>query len=770
MIPTSLGFLAGTAVVQHLPYLPPPSLLFTGWIIMGLTGFLLLRPRQRALPAGYRFMLWLAVGALWAMSFAGIRLNQGLPTDDKRHEALVQGEITSIPEAMDRGQRFEYRIDQILSSLPLKPGYIRLSWYDPSQVLKAGDHWQFRVKLKTPHGSLNPGSMDYEGWLFATGIRATGYVTESGENQRLDAGEGYFPSIAAWRQTLYDRLQAALVDRPHAGIIEALVMGIESNISQAQWDTLRLTGTTHLIAISGSHIGLMAGLGFFLARWVAAFLGLSIVSPRQLAAVSGIVLATGYAALADFAIPTRRALVMIGIVMGAVLLKRNLSSPHVLALAGLAVTLHDPMAVLSPGFWLSFAAVGLILYGMTGRLVVRQGMRGLLRVNGLTALGLAPLLLLFFQQVALISPLANAVAIPVLGIVLVPVCLTGALLLFLQPTWGVAVLQATEYVLSQFWKILDGLASLPLAQWNHPAATLPDMILALAGVVLWLAPRGVPGRWLGWVLCLPLIINRPPLIPTGHFRLSLLDVGQGLSAVVETRHHVLVFDTGARFSAAFDMGRAVVEPYLRYRGWEGVDVLMVSHGDNDHIGGARSLLHRMPVAAVYSSVPEQLPGPSTRFCQAGQVWNWDGIRLAVLAPLTKLERENDNSCVLQISGTTRSALLTGDIEARGEQALLHQYGAALASEVLVVPHHGSNTSSTAAFLDTVKPACALVPDGRLNRYGFPHPAVVARYRDRGIAWYETADAGALTIESDSPHRCAVSRYRHDHRRYWQTSP
>jgi len=766
MIPASVGFLAGTLLVQHLPYLPPASLLVTGWIITGLTGLWIYWQHRAAFPPGCRVVLWLMVGALWAMSFAAIRLGQGLPASNLRYDALVQGEITSIPEALDRGQRFEYRIHRVLSPDSLNPRYVRLSWYDAPTPLKAGEHWQFRVKLKSPQGSLNPGGMDYEAWLFAEGIDALGYVSPSRENQRLGPGG----SMAGWRQALYDRLQAALLARPYAGIIEALVMGIESSISQSQWDVLRLTGTTHLIAISGSHISLIAGLGFFLARWLAALLGISSVSPERIAAVFAIIVAAWYAALADFAIPTRRALVMVGVVMGAVFLKRNVSSLPVLALAALAVSLHDPLASLSPGFWLSFAAVGLILYGLSGRLVVRQGIRGLLRVNGLTALGLAPLLLLFFQQVSLISPLANAVAVPVLGILLVPVCLAGAVLLFVQPAWGNGLLRAAEYTLSKFWNLLEALASLPLAQWNHPAATLPELILALLGVVVWLAPRGIPGRWLGLVLCLPLIVNRPALMPDGHFRLSLLDVGQGLSAVVETRHHLLVFDTGARFSARFDMGRAVVEPYLRHRGWNRIDVLMISHGDNDHIGGAQSLLHRLPVARVYSSVPERLPGASARACQAGQGWDWDGIRMDVLAPVTLLEQENDNSCVVKITGATRSVLLTGDIEARAEQALIRQYGPALASTVLVVPHHGSKTSSTADFLDTVKPACALIPDGHLNRYGFPHPAVLARYRERNIPWFETADSGALTLDSTTPEPCAVSRYRQEHRRYWQARP
>ena len=769
MLPATLGFLSGTVAVQQLAALPPWPVQWVGWLVAAGLGLFLHRCgttpcRWPMLVALLKALLGGLLGSLWAMSYAAFLLNEGLPSADARRTVLVQGTVVSIPERQDRGIRFEYLIDQTHPpSPPLNLRRVRLTWYNNPGPLRAGEVWQFRLRLRTPHGSLNPGSLDYEGWLFAEGIRAVGYVVTSTENRRLGAVSPL--SMPTWRQALYDRLQAALADRPYAGVIEALVMGVESGISPAQWETLRLTGTTHLIAISGSHIGLMAGLGFWLCRRLAGRIGWQRIAPYRLAALGGIVVAGWYAALADFAIPTRRALVMVAVVMGAIVLKRHPSPLHTLAVAGFAVTLLDPLVGLSAGFWLSFAAVGLILYGSGGRLAARRWGDALLRINGLTAVGLIPLLLLFFQQVSLISPLANALAVPVLGVLLVPVCLVGALLLAVQESWGIWLLQAAERIVREFWQILEWLAGLPLAQWHRPAPSLMELCLALAGLLLLLAPRGIPGRWLGGILCLPLVVNRPESLPGGVFRLTLLDVGQGLAATVETGHHLLVFDTGARFSASFDMGRAVVEPYLRHRGWNQVDVLVVSHGDNDHSGGARSLLRDLPVTTVLSSVPGRLPPPVWR-CEAGQGWNWEGVHFSVLAPLTALARENDNSCVLRVEGADGSVLLTGDIEADGEQALVNRYGAALASTVLIVPHHGSNTSSTARLLDTVKPTCGLIPDGHLNRYGFPHRPVLERYRERNISLFETARSGALLLRSDQPVPCAVQGYRQIHRRYW----
>jgi competence protein ComEC len=382
-----------------------------------------------------------------------------------------------------------------------------------------------------------------------------------------------------------------------------------------------------------------------------------------------------------------------------------------------------------------------------------------------TALGLAPFLLLFFRQVSLVSPIANFLAVPVLGTLLIPVCLSGALLLPLVPAAGAGLLQLAEFILNRTWPVLEWLSALPLAQWNHAEPPFWTVPLAFLGTLLLLAPRGIPARWLGLVLLLPATLYHPERPTPGEFRLVLLDVGQGLASVVETRHRALVYDTGVRLSPSFDMGRAVVEPYLRARGIGTIDTLVVSHGDLDHIGGARSLLARFPVGRAYTSVPEQLAGFPAAPCAAGQRWNWDGVDFEMLGPLRNSEKENDNSCVLRVQGRSGSALLTADIERTAEGLLVENYRERLRSDVLVVPHHGSKTSSTGPFLEAVRPRLALIPAGYLNRFGFPHPAVMDRYTGIDALTLSTAERGAIVVETGKDGMRTFT-HRPEHRRYW----
>jgi competence protein ComEC len=529
------------------------------------------------------------------------------------------------------------------------------------------------------------------------------------------------------------------------------------------------TGTAHLIAISGSHISLIAGFCFVCMRWLCAAMGLMRYSPARVAVVVSLFAAVFYSALADFAIPTRRALVMIVLAMGAVFLQRNTRPLHVLMLALLLVTLHDPAAILSAGFWLSFAAIGIILYVAADQLGKAGWWTALWKINWATSLGLAPLTLLFFQQVSLVSPLANLLAIPVLGVLAIPLCLISALLLPIVPAAGDFLLHAIEILLHGFWPLLQWMASWDWVQWTHSAPPGWTLLFALPGVLLLLAPRATPARWLGLILWLPALTQAPAHPPLDAFRLTLLDVGQGLSAIVQTQAHTLVFDTGARVDSGFDMGSAVVEPFLRDSGVDTVDTLVISHGDNDHIGGAYSLRERMNIRRTLTSVPERLSEFSPEYCQAGQSWEWDGVHFDILSPdgdLTAVRKENDNSCVLRVARGNACALLTADIEKEAENRLVGRYGADLHCNVLVVPHHGSNTSSTSAFLAAVQPEYALIPAGFLNRFNFPRPEVIQRYRAQGTLVLNTAEEGAIRVEFSPDERLAIDRYRLSHARYW----
>jgi competence protein ComEC len=748
------GLVAGVAVVQQFPALP------------GLWIFAILCPLL-AVCIRFRRPLFIAFafGLIWALGYASLRLSDQLPAATERRQALIEGTVLAIPQPIERGVRFDFGVSRTLEPTAEHiPKRLRLSWYDAAAAPKAGEIWRFRVSLRRPHGMLNPGGFDYEQWLFAQGIRAVGYVRNSADNRRLASGAEQVLSPRVWRQAVYDGLSATLAGSPVAGLIKALTMGADDDITPEQWEVLRRTGTAHLIAISGSHIGLIAAFAFFLTQWICTRLGMLRWPPPRIAAMAGFIAALLYSALADFAIPTQRAIIMIGIAMGAVILQRPLNAPHVLATAMLAVVLYDPLAVLSPGFWLSFGAVALIAFALSARTATPRGWRALLKINWATAFGLTPFLLLFFGQVSLMSPVANLLAVPVLGTVLIPVCLAGALLLPIFPAAGAWLLNLAEHLLGWTWMALEWLSAWPWAQWTRaepPFWTIPP---ALLGALLLLAPRGIPARWLGLVLLVPALASRTEHPARGDFRLVLLDVGQGLAAVVETRHRILIFDTGAKLGPRFDMGGAVIEPYLRRRGIGSIDTLVVSHGDNDHIGGARSLLKLFPIATTYTSVPEKLAGFPTVSCREDQRWAWDGVEFEMLGPVANSVKENDNSCVLRVQGRHGSALLTGDIERAAEGLLAGRYGGRLKSDILVVPHHGSNTSSTRGFLDAVSPRYALIPAGYLNRFGFPHPAVVKRYEEINATMLNTAEAGAIGVTVGDGLR--PERYRSEHRRYW----
>jgi competence protein ComEC len=524
------------------------------------------------------------------------------------------------------------------------------------------------------------------------------------------------------------------------------------------------------MAISGLHIGLVAGLAFWLARriWMRSAWLCGLWPASRGAALAALLAAAAYAALAGFSLPTQRALIMLAVALGAVLLARNLRPVQALAAALILVLVFDPPASLAPGFWLSFGAVAAIVYLAAGRLRRPRGAGHWMSLQLGLGLALLPLLLWFFQSAPLIAPLANALAIPWVGLVIVPMTLLATAALTIVPIVGEWGLQSIELLLRPVWPVLGGLADLPLARWEAPTPSATALVFAVAGLMLLLAPRGVPGRWLGTVLVLPILLGGHQGPPAGGFRLTVLDVGQGLAAVVQTSTHVLVFDAGARFGGGLDIGRAALVPFLRAGGVGEVDRLVVSHGDIDHSGGARSVLDSLPVGDV-------LVGPGVGAlhrrqepCRTGQHWSWDGVYFSVLNPDGGVAAsENDGSCVVRVDGAGGAVLLIADIEAPAESRLLATYGGQLRADVLLVPHHGSRSSSSLPFLDAVEPRWAIVSAGYRNRYGFPKDAVCRRYADQGIPIRETAVEGAVTIDVHPTQGPDAPRgYRGRARRYW----
>jgi competence protein ComEC len=771
--PLALCFAAGVGGFFLLPRLPAawlPALL----PVVGATLILLTAWRwPRLLPATLLLGAVVA-GGLWAYWDACRVLCEPFPEALVNRTLLAEGRIASLPEDRGYAERFLFRIDTLQADgEPLRfRGLVRLSWYRERPELKPGERWRLAVRLKPPHGFVNPGGFDYEGWLFQRGIAATGHVRDAGTAVRLAAGPGGH-WLARWRQALRDRLAELLPEGPAAALVPALVLGDRGALTPEQWEVFSRTGTSHLIAISGLHVGLVAGAVFLAVRWGwarSAWLARRLAAPRA-AAGAALAAAAGYAALAGFSISTQRALAMLAVLLVATMAGRTLRPASGLALALLAVLLLDPSSVLSYGFWLSFGAVAVLLYALGRRLappfaVVRWG-----RAQWAVAVGLLPLLLLFFGRASVVAPAVNLVLVPLFGLVLPAVLVSAAVALaggWSWALWPVAALLTAGY---------DLLAQ--IAAWELAGATLGGRALwvwlvAGAGVLLLLAPRGVPARWLGLVLLLPLAVARPPAPRPGEAMLTMLDVGQGLAMVVRTARHTLVYDAGARWPSGFNTGAAVLAPYLRHRGVGLVDVVVVSHADQDHAGGLGGLLADLPARRLLSGEPDELDNPSglvVEPCRAGTSWRWDGVSFRVLHPGGRGRSGNDASCVLRVATVGGSVLLTGDIEAGVEMELVAAQGDALRADLLVAAHHGSDSSSTMPFLRAVGPRWVWFSAGYANRWGFPSEAVVGRVRAYGSATANTATDGAVSLTLPAtPGALVPRRARHDLLRLWRHRP
>lgn len=735
------------------------------------------RPVLRGTAMAMRVAAALAAGFFWAAMMAHVRLADALPAHWQGRDIELIGVVASLPQPYERSVRFEFDVEEILTPEARVPQRIALSWWGRAGALpdvRAGERWRLTVRLKRPHGTVNPHGFDYEAWLLERGVRATGYVRPRTEPQRLAARvhrPGYW--VEAVRERLRARILDSLAGRAYAGIIAALVMGDQRAIPPAQWQTFTRTGVNHLMSISGLHVTMVSGLAYLLALGLwrrSARLTLRLPAAKAAAAV-GAGAAFLYTLLAGFAVPAQRTLYMVCVVAVALWAGRAASASVVLAAALLVVLLIDPWAVAAAGFWLSFGAVGAILFVVVNRVRQPHWTTGWARTQAAVTVALAPLLLALFQQVSLVSPVANAFAIPVVSLAVVPLALVGAMLPF------DAVLQLAQLVMAWCMYALEALSVLPVAVWQQHAPVGWAIPLAFAGALWLMLPRGFPARWLGAVACLPLFFVLPAVPRWGEVRLAVLDVGQGLAVVVQTAQHALLYDTGPAFGPAADSGNRIVAPYLRAAGIRRLDGLIVSHDDSDHAGGALSVLQALPVAWLASSLPDMDPLPLVADeavqCHRGQSWEWDGVRFDILhPPLENYDmraRTNDLGCVLKVSAPGGAVLLPADVGRRTEEALLAQ-GGDLAADVLVGGHHGSRTSSTLAFVNAVRPRAVIFPVGYRNRFGHPHPEVLARFRDLGSVVYRTDEDGALLVTIPASGAITVERYRAKHRRYWLEAP
>ncbi|NNM68792.1 MAG: DNA internalization-related competence protein ComEC/Rec2 [Gallionella sp.] len=728
------------------------------------------------------------------------RLSISLADQWQGRDIEVIGVVAELPRSSDRGLRFAFNVEQTLTRVPGQkpvlsfveglsvpqarvPPHIYLSTYSAPQdaplALRAGERWQLTLRLKQPHGSSNPHGFDFEAWALENKVRAVGYVQAKGDNHRIDAAaSGLMYRIESWRETVREKFNATLAGAPYVGVLSALAIGDQGSIPQSQWQVFTRTGVNHLMSISGLHITMLASLGFALTHWLwRRSVRLTLWLPaRRAAALVALLVALGYALLSGYGVPAQRTVYMVGAVAAALWLKRNFSLGQILSIALLGVLLPDPWAVLSPGFWLSFGAVALILYVTAHRVARSHWLKEYAIVQWAMTIGLVPMLLALFQQVSVVSPVANAFAIPLVSLVVVPLSLLGAVLPWNAPLW------LAHIVMGFTMTILEWLNALPQAVWTQHAPPAWSIVTGMLGVLLILAPRGIPARWLGLVLMLPMFLNTPGSPAPNTLRMIIFDVGQGLAVAVQTHDHALLFDTGPDFSGDADSGNRILVPALRALGIDRLDGLILSHDDLDHTGGTTSVMQAMPIDWVASSLPDDSPllqnfphqagqeMKGSRHCTDGDHWQWDGVQFNILHPRPNADtsikpHDNDLSCVLRISIGSQHILIVGDIEKNSEQRLLETHAEQLPASLLVVPHHGSKTSSTPDFVAAVLPDYAVFTTGYRNRYGHPKAEIVQRYADSGAELLRSDEDGAILVAMDA-RGLTVERYRKTHQRYW----
>ncbi|VXC03097.1 Competence protein ComEC [Pseudomonas sp. 8AS] len=716
-----LALAAGLASLSLLPALPPTWLLW-----LALPAALMLLPYRSYPLALFLFGLcWASVSAQWA-------LDERLAPALDGQTLWLEGRVVGLPER--RGGVVRFQLAEAQARRASLPGLLRLAWYD-GPALQAGERWRLAVRLKRPQGLVNPQGFDYEAWLLAQRIGAGGTVKQG---ERLQAAGG----LSAWRDTLRRRVLA--VDAWHReGALAALVLGDDSGLSPADWRVLQDTGTVHLLVISGQHVALLAALLYGLVAGLARLGWWPQRLPWLPAACAlAFVGALAYGLLAGFEVPVRRACVMIAVVLLWRLRFRHLGVWTPLLLAWILLLLVEPLAVLQAGFWLSFGAVAVLALVFSGRLGGWSWWQVWWRAQWTLAVGLLPLFLALGLPLSASGPLANLLAVPWVSFLVVPLALLGTLLLPL-PGVGEGLLWLAGGLLEVLFQLLDLLAT-ALPAWLPMHLPLWAWLLVSLGAWLVLLPAGLPLRALGLVLLLPLGFPPQQLPAPGRAEVWQLDVGQGLAVLVRTRQHSLLYDAGPRYGD-FDLGERVVLPALRYLGLERLDVLLLSHADSDHAGGALAVRQRMPVVQVLSGEAAALPvALGAASCVDGATWQWDGVRFTTWR-WAQAGEGNPASCVLKVEAAGESLLLTGDIDEAAEQALLRA-GRDLRADWLQIPHHGSRSSSSAAFLDAVAPTAALLSRGPRNPFGHPHAQVVARYRARSIALHDNVASGALRIE------------------------
>jgi len=776
--PFSIAFILGTYALQQQAVLPDAPIAWAG--VAALLALLLVPARRRFARALLFAAAGVCVGFGAAAWRAAERMADELPLAWEWRDVELVGVVAGLPQPSERGVRFMLDVDRATTVGAVVPRRVSLMWYAESATapprLAAGERWRLTARLKRPRGLANPHGFDFEPWALERGIRAIGYVRSRAGAERTDErvpGVGY--AIDRWRGEIRDAMQAHLADARLRGVLVALAIGDQDAIAVEDWEVFWRTGVGHLMSISGLHITMLAGLAFLVVfhGWTRMGSAPLRLPARKAAVVAGTLAALAYALMTGFAVPAQRTFIMLATIAVCVLADRHGSPSRVLALAALAVVGADPWAVLSAGFWLSFGAVAAIFYVMSLRTAAPGKIAGAVGEQLAVTVVMIPMLMAMFQEVSLVSPIANAFAIPLVSLVVVPLTLAGAFL-------PLPILLDVAHTLMAWLMIpLEWLATLPLAMMESHAPEPWTVVAAVVGVAWLLAPRGVPLRAAGFAWMAPMFVVLPPSPAPGESWIDTLDVGHGLAVVVRTAHHALLYDAGPSWSAESDSGTRIVVPFLRGEGVSRLDGLVISHADDDHYGGAASVVRsRRPswlLSPLRADDPLHEAVEQSIRCEAGFRWTWDGVVFTVLHPGREIygegpgrrtRKENDRGCVVHVATRGASALLAADVEARGEAEMLAR-GPPLKSDVLVVPHHGSKTSSTPAFIDAIAPSAGILSVGYRNRFRHPHEAVVARYLERDVTLRRTDQEGALhvVLPAEFENAARIEAYAR-RQRYW----
>ena len=747
-LPSAAALLAGTLCVHLLPALPPIAV-FAAVVLVAL-------PLAAWVPQS-RLLTVFALGFAWCGWHADRALALRLPVALEGADLEMVVEVADLARTGPDAVRFDGFVREASHAghAVTLDGRVRLSWYGRHDPPLPGERLSLTARLKRPRGVVNPGGFDFERFALERRIAATGYVRAV--HARDGDGSAIGRARAGFARDLRERFPGT-----RGALLAALAVGDQSALGEADWDVLRATGTAHLIAISGLRVGLVAGFGALLARGVFLLApALALWTPRRRAeAVAALASAYGYSLLAGMSLPVLRTLLIIAVVLLATWARRALSPAQGLALALVAVLPVDPLAALGAGFWLSFVGVAWLVFCLGGRGALPSWIASFTRAQWAMAVGLLPLTAWFFQQSALAGPVANLVAVPWISFVVVPLLLVALLAWLASPMFALPLMKLAAWAAGAIWALLE-----PIGRWRWAEAFLPEPTLVAAllaglGALVLLLPRAVPGRALGALLMLPLVLPRLDRPPPGAFDVRVLDVGQGLSVLVSTHEHDLLYDAGPRFRSGFDMGDAAVVPALRALGVGTLDRFVVSHGDADHAGGASSVL------AALRPTTRSVASEGSR-CEAGERWKWDGVEFAFLHPAAHFpDLDNDSSCVLRIAAGDAVALLPGDISALVEARLVEESPDALRATLLVSPHHGSRSSSSGGFLDAVDPHVVVHSTGHRNRFGHPSREVVARVRERGAISLDTGAHGAVSIRLAGG-IAVLGKARDEPLRYWR---